>query len=178
LLSQDGHLERVAAMHEEQRAAVGISVEREIRKRLTAPGYKRWGLAVWGLILSDRYRTTADLHRAVAELTRRDLAWASRFTENVFHQVVLAVRERLFDALPLQHRERKSASTDLSQGGGPADGRIPGELRAWVGEQFPADDVLRSLNEVNAQECLELSEFLDLNDLERAVASEQAQRQR
>jgi hypothetical protein len=66
-----------------------------------------------------------------------------------------------------------------SDGAGSAsDGRIPDELRQWVYEQFPEEDVLRSLDELNEQECLELSQFLDLAELDRAVASEQAQRQR
>jgi hypothetical protein len=58
------------------------------------------------------------------------------------------------------------------------DGRIPPELRQWILERFPEKDVLRSLDELNEQECLELSQFLDLGELERVVASEQAQRQR
>lgn len=165
-------------MHEEERALVSISVVQEIRKRLTTPGYKRWGMAVWELILSGGYRTMPDLHRAVAELTHRDLAWAGRFTENVLHQVVMAVRKSLLDTVPVQHSKRGKKVGDPWPGGGPVDGRIPAGLRAWVGEQFPADDLLRSLDELNAQECLGLTEFLDLNELERAVAGEQAQRQR
>jgi len=142
----------------------GTSLEQVIRKRLAGPGYKRWGAAVWDLILSDRCHTLPELHRAVADLTRRDLAWASRFTENVFHQAVMAIRESLVTTQGLED--------------GAGDGRIPAGLRRWVGKQFPADDLLRSLDEVSPRQCLELSEFLDLNDLERAVASEQAQRQR
>jgi len=57
-------------------------------------------------------------------------------------------------------------------------GRIPDELRAWVREGFPENDLLQSLDELNEQACLELSEFLDLNELERVVASEQAERKR
>ena len=142
----------------------GVSVEREIRKRLAAtPGYKRWGVAVWDLILSGRCRTLPELHRAVAALARRDLPWASRFTENVFHQVVMAVRRTLVD----------ESGAEAASG----DGRIPAELRRWVAKEFPANGLLRSLDEVKPDECLELSEFLDLKGLERAVASEQASRQ-
>lgn len=61
---------------------------------------------------------------------------------------------------------------------GLGDGRLPAELRSWVLEQFPEDQVLRSLNELNGQECPELSGFLDLTELERAVTSEKASRQR
>src|SRR3954454_24289273 len=61
---------------------------------------------------------------------------------------------------------------------GRGNGRLPAELRAWVLEQVPEDHLLRSLDELNGQECLELSQFLDFNELERAVASEQARRQR
>ena len=57
------------------------------------------------------------------------------------------------------------------------DGRIPVELREWVEKSFPPDEVLRSLDEVNREECLELQQFLDLEELEREVAAEQAKRQ-
>jgi len=59
----------------------------------------------------------------------------------------------------------------------PCDGRIPPELREWVQMCFPADEVLRALDEVNPEECLELEEFLDLEELDREVAAEQAKRQ-
>ncbi len=58
------------------------------------------------------------------------------------------------------------------------DGRIPEELRGWIQEIFPEEEVLRSLEEVNPEECRELAEFLDLPELERAAANEQAQRKR
>jgi hypothetical protein len=56
------------------------------------------------------------------------------------------------------------------------DGRIPPELREWVFAQATDEELLRSMEEVNPQDCLELSEFLDLDELDRAVASELAQR--
>ncbi len=58
------------------------------------------------------------------------------------------------------------------------DGRIPDALCTWVREGFPENDLLQSLDELNEQACLELSEFLDFNELEWAVASEQAERKR
>jgi hypothetical protein len=58
------------------------------------------------------------------------------------------------------------------------DGCIPAELRDWLYRQFPENDLLRSLDDLNEQECRQLSEFLNLSELERMVASERAQRQR
>jgi hypothetical protein len=58
----------------------------------------------------------------------------------------------------------------------PTDGRIPDELRDWVNQCFPDEDVLRSLDEVKPEDCLQLSEFIDLDELDRAVAQEQASR--
>ncbi len=59
----------------------------------------------------------------------------------------------------------------------PGDGRIPPELREWVQKCFPADEVLKALDKVNLEECLELEEFLDLEELDREIAAEQAKRQ-
>jgi hypothetical protein len=70
--------------------------------------------------------------------------------------------------------------TPLASDAAPAegDGCIPDELRDWFNEAFPEEEVLRSLNELNEQECRELGDFIDLNELEEAVSREQAQRQR
>jgi len=90
--------------------------------------------------------------------------------------------QQSFDALGAGDASAPLKSRGLSLNPVPeiglGDGRIPAELREWVLEQFPDEELLHSLDMINEQECLELSEFLDLSQLERMVASEQAQRQR
>jgi hypothetical protein len=70
------------------------------------------------------------------------------------------------------------ASSQANREGVFTDGRIPPHLREWILARFPADELERSLEELNEEDLLELHEFLDLDELEREAASEQANRQR
>lgn len=67
----------------------------------------------------------------------------------------------------------KAVSNDES-----TDGHIPADLRDWMNEKYPAADLLQSLDEVDTDKCRELAEFLDLEELSRAVTREQSDRQR
>ncbi len=56
--------------------------------------------------------------------------------------------------------ESSGASLEPGYGGG----RIPPELREWVEKQYPKEKILKALDEVIDEECLELEEFLDLKE--------------
>ena len=62
-------------------------------------------------------------------------------------------------------------------GFGFGNGRVPAELREWFFKQIPDAEVMQALDELKDDGGLELSEFLDLNQLEQVVAGEQIERQ-
>ncbi len=75
--------------------------EREIRRRLYGPGFKKNenGWTVWEWIREARYETMPALYAAVANLTGKSPQEAEAFTDAVFHQVTLAIRAMAGDCL-------------------------------------------------------------------------------
>jgi hypothetical protein len=85
-----------------------------------------------------------------------------------------------------EHQNEAPKSNPVPEGEGPrnttpdgpvTDGRIPPELREKILEHFASFDN-RLYEELNEEDCLELSEFLDLDEMEREAAREKAKRQR
>jgi len=124
------------------------TIEKETARRLSRPGFKRWGMVVFEMVMSG-YANEADLYRAVARRTGWDLKRSQRFANRVFKQAELAIKTAL--------KEEKKRGL----------GGITPEILEWARQSFNEEEFMAGIREIPKTGGLEFREFI--RDLEKAA---------